>query len=41
MSVGNPGYGIVFISTFLSLFGASKIIVSFFISKIHPVSSNL
>ena len=40
MSVGNPGYGIVFISTAFSFLGACNKISSFFISNLQPHSSN-
>ena len=41
ISVGNPGYGIVLISTAFGFFGASISISLLCIFNLHPVYSNL
>ena len=41
ISVGNPGYGIVFISTAFSLLGAWISISFFLVFNTHPASSSL
>lgn len=41
ISVGNPGYGIVFISTAFNFLGAINSILFFSISILQPASSNL
>ena len=41
ISVGNPGYGIVFILTAFSFLGECKYILFFPTSILHPASSSL